>query len=75
MTGALRTVISRIGQARRLIVRAELTLTALQAAFWVGVATVAMGAVLLLRRRSTSSPRLTAFNAPGTAASSAPPAH
>jgi hypothetical protein len=49
-----RTFIEKIGQARRLIVRAELTLTALQATFWLALAAASAGGVLLVRRRLTS---------------------
>jgi hypothetical protein len=51
MTDALRTAASKLRRARRLVVRAELTLSALQATFWIALAVVSLGAVLILRRR------------------------
>jgi uncharacterized protein (UPF0548 family) len=62
MTGALRTGISRVGQARRVAVRAELALTALQAVFWFALATVPVGAVLLVRGRRNSSQKLAKYS-------------
>ena len=46
--------------------RAELTLTALQATFWIALIVVSAGAVLLLRRRRSAVPRVT-DNTPGRA--------
>jgi hypothetical protein len=48
---ALRAIPSKVGQARRLIVRTELALSALQAALWIGLVAVSLATVLLLRRR------------------------
>ena len=50
--------------------RAELTLTALQATFWIALIVVSAGAVLLLRRRRSAVPRVT-DNTPGRDHSSA----
>jgi hypothetical protein len=47
-------------------VRAELTLTALQATFWMALIVVSAGAVLLLRGRRSAVPRVT-DNTPGRA--------
>jgi hypothetical protein len=52
---ALRTFASKAGQVRRVIVRTELALSALQAAFWVALVCLSLAAVLLLRRRLTES--------------------
>ena len=46
--------------------RAELTLTALQATFWIALIVVSAGAMLLLRRRRSAVPRVT-DNTPGRA--------
>lgn len=59
MSDAPRTVASKIRRARRLVVRTELTLSALQATFWLALVAISVGAVLLLRRRLTpSAPRI-----------------
>ena len=62
MADVVRTVLTR--QVPRLVVRAELTLTALQATFWIALIVVSAGAVLLLRRRRSAVPRVT-DNTPG----------
>ena len=64
MADIVRTVLTR--QVPRLVVRAELTSTALQATFWIALIVVSAGAVLLLRRRRSAVPRVT-DNTPGRA--------
>jgi hypothetical protein len=53
MVEPLRKILTKFGQARRLTVRAQLTLGALQVASWVALLTISVGAVLLLRARCT----------------------
>ena len=55
MADVVRTVLRKLRQVPRLVVRAELTLTALQATFWIALIVVSAGAVLLLRRRAQRS--------------------
>ena len=55
MADVVRTVLTKLRQVRRLVVRAELTLTALQATFWIALIVVSADAVLLLRRRAQRS--------------------
>ena len=50
-TDALRTAASKLRQARRLVLRTELTLGALQATFWLALVVASVGAVLVLRRQ------------------------
>ena len=58
MRHVLRTILARLRQARRMIVRVELTLSALQATLWFALAATVVGAALLVRRRlATSAPR------------------
>ena len=64
MADVVRTVLT--AQVPRLVVRAELTSTALQATFWIALIVVSAGAVLLLRRRRSAVPRVT-DNTPGRA--------
>ena len=47
----MRTIFAKLKQARRFFVRAELTLGALQAAVWLGLAAAVLGAALMLRTR------------------------
>jgi hypothetical protein len=56
-SNALRGFASKLGQLRRVIVRTELALSALQAAFWVVLVGLSLAAVLLVRRRLTASHR------------------
>lgn len=59
MTTALPTVVSKINRVRGLVVRAGLTLSALQATFWFALVAVSLGPVLLLcRRLMRSAPRV-----------------
>ena len=66
MADVVRTVLTKFRQVPRLVVRAELTLTALQATFWIALIVVSAGAMLLLRRRRSAVPRVT-DNTPGRA--------
>ena len=66
MADVVRTVLTKLRQVRRLVVHAELTLTALQATLWIALIVVSAGAVLLLRRRRSAVPRVT-DNTPGRA--------
>lgn len=59
MADVVRTVLTKLRQVRRLVVRAELTLTALQTRLWIALNGVSAGAVLLLRRRRSAVPRVT----------------
>ena len=43
MADVVRTVLTKLRQVRRLVVRAELTLTALQATFWIALIVVSAG--------------------------------
>jgi hypothetical protein len=52
---SLRRVFAKIQQARRLFLRVELTLGALQMALWLSLAIVSVGALLLVRRRITAA--------------------
>jgi hypothetical protein len=65
MADVVRTVLTA-PTGSRLVVRAELTSTALQATFWIALIVVSAGAVLLLRRRRSAVPRVT-DNTPGRA--------
>jgi hypothetical protein len=65
MADVVRTVLTKLQQVPRLVMRAELTLTALQAT-WIALIVVSAGAVLLLRRRRSAVPRVT-DNTPGRA--------
>jgi hypothetical protein len=53
MSDVLRSTGSKLRRARRLVVRTELTLSALQATFWIALVGLSVGAVLLVRRRLT----------------------
>lgn len=64
MADVVRTVLTKLRQVRRLVMRAELTLTALQATFWIALIVVSAGAVLLLRSRRSAVLRVT-DNTPG----------
>ena len=43
MADVVRTVLTKLRQVPRLVVRAELTLTALQATFWIALIVVSAG--------------------------------
>ena len=47
MADVVRTVLTKLRQVRRLVMRAELTLTALQATFWIALIVVSAGAVFV----------------------------
>ena len=64
MADVVRTVLTKLRQVRRLVMRAELTLTALQATFWIALIVVSAGAVLLLCRWRSAVLRVT-DNTPG----------
>lgn len=57
MADTIRAIVSRIRRWQRLMVRAELTLGALQTAFWLVTVGVSVGAVLMLRHRIVGSRR------------------
>jgi len=59
MADVVRTVGTELRQVRLLVVRAELTLTALQATFWIALIVVSAGAGLLLRRWRSAVRRVT----------------
>jgi hypothetical protein len=66
MADVVRTVVTKLRQVPRLVMRAELTSTELQATLWIALIVVSAGAVLLLRRRRSAVPRVT-DNTPGRA--------
>lgn len=51
MRDLVRTIVAKLRQARRLLVRAQLTWGLLQVVFWTAVVASAVGATLSLRRR------------------------
>ena len=59
MADVVRTVGTELRQVRLLVVRAELTLTALQTTFEIALIVVSAGAGLLLRRWHSAVPRVT----------------
>jgi hypothetical protein len=51
MTHVLRSVVDALRRLRRIVVRVEFALGALQAALWLGLASAVVGVALLVRRR------------------------
>jgi hypothetical protein len=69
MKHLLRTVVTKLRQARRLLLRVELTISALQVAMWLALVAASVGGVLIVFRRITATRPDNSVLSPAAAAS------